>query len=193
MFTKLSDKITDILISNNAVKQEDHEIYYYGVQQGITLLLNILTTIVIALVCGELWQCMVFMLSFVLPRRYAGGYHAKTPLRCYIYSNALIFAVLLIIKFFTLGIFICGSLSVISGAIIFFLSPVEAANKPLDEKERTVYRNRARVILVILLVIQVVLSSINCNTAVMCISMALFLLAALMVVGKLDLRMNKFI
>ncbi len=193
MFTKLSDKITDILISNNAVKQEDHEIYYYGVQQGITLLLNILTTIVIALVCGELWQCMVFMLSFVLPRRYAGGYHAKTPLRCYIYSNALIFAVLLIIKFFTLGIFICGSLSVISGAIIFFLSPVEAANKPLDEKERTVYRIRARVILVILLVIQVVLSSINCNTAVMCISMALFLLAALMVVGKLDLRMNKFI
>ena len=192
MFTKLSDKITDILISNNAVKQEDHEIYYYGVQQGITLLLNILTTIVIALVCGELWQCMVFMLSFVLPRRYAGGYHAKTPLRCYIYSNALIFAVLLIIKFFTLGIFICGSLSVISGAIIFFLSPVEAANKPLDEKERTVYRIRARVILVILLVIQVVLSSINCNTAVMCISMALFLLAALMVVGKLDLRMNKF-
>ena len=193
MFTKLSDKITDILISNNAVKQEDHEIYYYGVQQGITLLLNILTTIVIALVCGELWQCLVFMLSFVLPRRYAGGYHARTPLRCYIYSNALIFAVLLIIKFFTLGIFICGSLSVISGAIIFFLSPVEAANKPLDEKERTVYRIRARVILVILLVIQVVLSSINCNTAVMCISMALFLLAALMVVGKLDLRMNKFI
>ena len=192
MFTKLSDKITDILISNNAVKQEDHEIYYYGVQQGITLLLNILTTIVIALVCGELWQCMVFMLSFVLPRRYAGGYHAKTPLRCYIYSNALIFAVLLIIKFFTLGIFICGSLSVISGAIIFFLSPVEAANKPLDEKERTVYRIRARVILVILLVIQVVLSSINCNTAVMCISMALFLLAALMVVGMEDLQIDKF-
>ena len=84
MFTKLSDKITDILISNNAVKQEDHEIYYYGVQQGITLLLNILTTIVIALVCGDLWQCMVFMLSFVLSRSYAGGYHARTPDRSYI-------------------------------------------------------------------------------------------------------------
>ena len=192
MFTKLSDKITDILISNNAIKQKDREIYYYGVQQGITLLLNILTTIVIALVCGELWQCLVFMLSFVLPRRYAGGYHARTPLRCYIYSNALIFAVLLIIKFFTLGIFICGSLSVISGAIIFFLSPVEAANKPLDEKERTVYRIRARVILVILLLIQVVLSFLNCSTAVMCISIALFLLAALMVVGMEALRINKF-
>ena len=191
MFTKLSDKITDILISNNAIKQKDREIYYYGVQQGITLLLNILTTIVIALVCGELWQCLVFMLSFVLPRRYAGGYHAKTPFRCYIYSNTMIFAALLVIKFFTLGIFICGSLSVISGAIIFFLSPVEAANKPLDDKERTVYRIRARVILVILLLIQVVLSFLNCSTAVMCISIALFLLAALMVVGMEDLRINK--
>lgn len=184
MFTKLSDKITDILISNNAIKQKDREIYYYGVQQGITLLLNILTTIVIALVCGELWQCLVFMLSFILPRRYAGGYHAKTPLRCYIYSNALIFAALLIIKYFTLGIFICGCLSIISGAIIFFLSPIEAANKPLDDKERKVYRIRTRIILVILLAIQATLSYLNCSTAVMCISIALFLLAALMVMGR---------
>lgn len=193
MFTKLSNKITDILVSNNSVKQEDRDIYYYGVQQGLTLILNILTTIVIAFLCGELWQCFLFMLSFILPRRYAGGYHAKTPLRCYVYSNAMIFAALLTIKFFTLGIFICGCLSVISGAIIFFLSPIEAANKPLDDKERTVYRIRARVILVILLVFQVVLSFLNCNTAVMCISLALFVLAALVVVGIIDSRINNFL
>ena len=153
MLTKLSDTITDILIANNTIKPEDRELYCYGVRHGLTLIANVLTTIVIALVCGELWQCLVFMLSFILTRRYAGGYHAKTPLRCYIYSNALIFAALLIIKFLSLGIFICGCLSVISGTIIFFLTPVEAANKPLDEKERTVYRIRTRIILVRLLAI----------------------------------------
>lgn len=192
MFTKLSNKITDILLGNNTIKQEDREIYCYGVQQGLTLILNILTTIVIAFVCREFWQCLIFMISFILPRRYAGGYHAKTPLRCYIYSNAVIFAALLIIKFFTLGIFICGCLSVISGAIIFFLSPIEAANKPLDDEEKMVYRIRARIILVILLVIQFVLSILNYNTAVMCISLALFLLAALMVMGMINSRVNKF-
>lgn len=102
----------------------------------------------------------------------------------------MIFAALLTIKFFTLGIFICGCLSVISGIIIFFLAPIEAANKPLDDKERIVYRIRARVILVILIVIQGALSFLKCNTAVMCISIALFLLAALMVVGMIAFYIN---
>ncbi|MDE7390500.1 MAG: accessory gene regulator B family protein, partial [Lachnospiraceae bacterium] len=149
------------------------------------------TTFTIALICGELWQTVVFMFAYIPLRIYAGGYHAKTPLRCYIYSNALIFAVLLIIKFLPLGNFICGSLSLISGAIIFFLSPIEAANKPLDDKEKTVYRLRVRIILAILLMLQIMFSLLRCNKIVMCISLALLMVAALMVVGMIESRNNR--
>lgn len=191
MFTQLSNKITDFLVESKAISNNDREIYHYGIQQGLILILNFFTTFIIAIACDELWHSVIFMLTYIPLRRYAGGFHAKTALKCYIYSTISIFAILLIIKFLPLGNIICGFFSLISGVIIFLLSPIEAANKKLDGKEKTVYQLRARVILIILIMLQIVFSLLHCNVVTKCISLALLMLSVLMLVGMVELRANR--
>ena len=71
---KIAEKISD--------DKEEQEILQYGLHQGFTILLNLVTLIV----CGILWNELSLMLFLFLGifflRPYAGGYHADTELRC---------------------------------------------------------------------------------------------------------------
>ena len=86
MFAKTADTITKKLQENNSISSEQYEICRLGFQQGLTILLNAVTVIVIGAVMKELWQAILFMALYAPLRRNAGGYHARTATRCYIYS-----------------------------------------------------------------------------------------------------------
>lgn len=145
--SNVAEKMTQRLVSAALIKPEDSSLYQYGLQQGLFMLLNFFTTVVVGLLFGMLWQSILFSLVYMPLRMNAGGYHARTPLRCYIFSTALIFAVLSVIRLVLYNKLICGIMAAVGAAIIFALAPVENANKPLDEIERKVYRKRARLTL----------------------------------------------
>lgn len=46
MLLRISEKITGILVENKIITQESREIYRFGVQQGIMLLLNFFTLLI---------------------------------------------------------------------------------------------------------------------------------------------------
>ena len=64
MFAEISEKITKKLEENGTITSEQYEICRYGFQQGFTLILNALTTIVIGAVLGELWQAVLFIAAY---------------------------------------------------------------------------------------------------------------------------------
>lgn len=144
----VAEKMTQRLVSAALIKPEDSSLYQYGLQQGLFMLLNFFTTVVVGLLFGMLWQSILFSLVYMPLRMNAGGYHARTPLRCYVFSTALIAAVLSVIRLVLHNKLICGIMAVAGAAIIFVLAPVGDANKPLDEIERKVYRKRACLTLV---------------------------------------------
>ena len=90
MFYKASIYIADILEQQNKFASEDKEVYRYGIQQGLNLALNILTTIIIGCLCDMLLPSILFLVCYMPLRSFCGGYHAKTHLRCYIYSVIMI-------------------------------------------------------------------------------------------------------
>lgn len=147
MFHNVSDKLTKTLIENATISEDDYEIYRYGIQQGLTIIMNLATTMLIGVVCKMIWQSWVFTVAYIPLRSFAGGYHARTPFRCYIFSSALILAVLLAMKNVLFTVFVCGIMLSISSFIIILLAPVEDQNKPLDEKEQIIYRKKALMIL----------------------------------------------
>lgn len=61
MFAKTADTITKKLQENNSISSEQYEICRLGFQQGLTILLNAVTVIVIGAVMKELWQAILFM------------------------------------------------------------------------------------------------------------------------------------
>jgi len=60
MFSHISGRITDNMVNDGIIASEDRELYFYGVQQGLIILLNIITTVIVGLLLGTLWQMLVF-------------------------------------------------------------------------------------------------------------------------------------
>jgi accessory gene regulator protein AgrB len=76
---------------------------------------------------------------FLLLRSFSGGYHAPTAGICFVCSVGLLFLAAMVLPDLKLNT-MSHILFVLSTGIVLWLSPVEAINKPLDEKEHCVYR-----------------------------------------------------
>lgn len=184
MLLRMSEKITDIFVENEIIANENREIYRYGIQQGIMLLLNFFTLLIIGLIHGMIFEVLIFILAYIPLRSYAGGFHAKTHMKCYSVSVIIINAVLLTIKYSRITISIYFLLAFFSLIIIFILAPVEDENKLLGKIEIVIYRKKSRIILLIIFLWFVVAFFTEFFSMVKFISLALTTLGILLLIGK---------
>ena len=178
------EKITDSFIQNGVIPSEDKDLYTYGLEQGTLMVLNIATTIVIGIVLRMVWQSILLTLVYIPLRTYAGGYHARTQFRCYIFSIGTMSITLLGIKLIPWTSIICLMVALCAGSIVFLFAPVEDSNKPLDQMEIVIYRKKTRMILSFLLVVNLLFWILGQKQVLICITMAIGLLAMMLVVGK---------
>lgn len=184
MFSSIAEKITIHLESNNAFKSEDRAIYQYGIQQGLSIMLNLSTTLLLGIVTGMIWESIIFLAAYMLLRRYAGGFHAKTPARCYIYSSVMVLLALLGIKYMCDSILISICMFIVGSLIIFLFSPIEDKNKPLDAAEQLVYQKRTRFYLIVEVVLDMAMMCLGFKVLYEPISISLFCLGILVALGK---------
>ena len=191
MFAKTADIIAQRLKDNNTIDDEHYEICRYGLQQGFIIILNIVSTVAVGVVFGMLWQAVFFTAIYIPLRSYAGGYHANTALRCYIYSILLMIAVLLAIRHITIPSFICIIILVISVSVIAMFAPVEDLNKPLDKMEKAVYKKRTIIISTFEGLLLLISLTLNLMQITYCIVWAFILMATILLIGKSKNRMCK--
>ena len=186
MFVNISEKITNRLIRDNVIDDCNREIYLFGVEQFLTTVLNIITTLVIGIVLGELWQSLLFVLLFMALRTYAGGYHASTPIGCYLLTSSIITIALSVLKYIKINIFVCIGLLIISGVVILILSPVESKNKPLDNIEFIIYRKKAIAIWGIQVICAALCTVMGYWDILTCITLAHMILALSQLFAKVE-------
>ena len=183
----LTQKLISSLIDNNIIKKEDAEIYSYGLKQMIFIALNLITTIFIGLIFNKMFEVILFMVTYIPIRVYAGGYHARTKLRCYIFSVLMLISVCYILKLYLLKSYLSiGILAIISSGIILYLAPVEDKNKILDEIEIEVYTKRTirnLIIVLIVLCITLIFNKINLSA---CICISLLCNGVILILGKIN-------
>lgn len=141
---RIIQRIVEGFVNKGIVDCEEKSIYEFGLRQGFVIIINFVTMFTIGLVFGELLNVLVFAISYLVLRPYAGGYHAETEVGCYVLSNLLILAVILISRnavfdFSSLIIMLC-----VACGVLLFLSPVEDHRKPLDDVEIEVFRRTLR-------------------------------------------------
>lgn len=190
MIEKISCAIVKKFEAFDIVNNENRDIYLFGTYQGLVLIINLISMILIGIAFGQIFECLLYMLLFIPMRSFAGGYHASSPQRCYVYSMACIVLAMLIIKFTVFNLVIYYIASIISGAVIFNLAPVEDQNKPLDKVEIIHYRVRTQVTLVIEGLFFVVSMTLNWNTGMICTTLSLVTLCLMLIAGKIK---NKLI
>jgi len=184
MIQLISNRITDKLIENGTIVNEDRELYVYGLQQGFIMLINIITTIIIGVIFGMFWQSIVFLIAYIPIRSYAGGYHARTQLRCYFISTLIIIMALLGMRMIMWTNFYCLLTAFLSSIIIIILAPVEDTNKPLSQKEKQVYRKMTIIILGVLFNLIILFQVLGQFQISVSITMAILVLGFMVVFGN---------
>ena len=142
MITYISKKLTNRLLTRKVILPEDLEIYQFGLEQLFTNIIDILTLLGIGIFMKMLWHAIVFGAAFMFLRKYAGGFHTSTQIRCYYMTTFVIITTLWIIKYMPINNFIYYGLITISSIVILLLSPVESKNKELDGIEKIIYRRK---------------------------------------------------
>ncbi len=185
LLAKLSQWIGDDLVRSNVIEAEDAEIYIYGINQILVSVLNVSSALIIGLIFGTLLEIAVFLTAYIPLRSFAGGYHARTPLRCYIYSLIMLIIVSIGLKY--LHIEMWGYYAVLLAAvlIVLVLSPVEDNNKPLDDVEYKVYKRRAMLIAAIELAISILLKLIGLDNLFIAVVYSFAVLGFMLIIGAL--------
>lgn len=128
-------------------KKEKEEIIRYGLDRIKSTCTMTLVTLLMGCIFQVFFQSIVFLVCFIVLRKYAGGYHADTQNRCYVISTAIIAVALLAIRYMSDGsdnkIFIL--LQSVNFILLYFLVPVDNKNHRLEQWEKEKYGKKARV------------------------------------------------
>lgn len=150
MKNSISMFLVRMLIETNTISEEEKCLYMYGIEQGITYIINWSITIMVGIFFGNLIPTLGFMVMYIPLRSFAGGFHAITKRRCFYYSNILILCCEIIFYFWKyIPASIFGIAFLLGNLIIAFLSPIQSPNKPLVEEEIIQYKSTILKIMII--------------------------------------------
>lgn len=184
------NNITYWLLDENIIEKEDIEIYKYGIQQGLFTIINSGITLLTGFVLGVFAQSITLLLSYIPLRMYAGGVHARTATRCFIYTHIINLSLLLSVKWISTPNFVLWFIIVFAVIIIYIFSPIEAKNKPLSKEEFQIYGNKARRILATLFCIAIFLNHIGEHKHSLCIFGTIIITSITMICGIVVDRME---
>lgn len=127
----------DYLKEKVIISEEEAPVVLYGMKLLFMTLVEFSSVILLAVWCGNLLEGLCFLLGFCPLRLYAGGYHAKTPIRCFFMTLAVY-----MVFSFLLGIIPVERyqfIELITGLLTFFvverLAPIIHENRIIDSYE----------------------------------------------------------
>lgn len=168
----------------NGNPETNKEIIMYGMEALLMDVLGFALTVFVG-VCFHYIIGSIFTWVFLYPlRKYAGGYHASTRIRCTILSIAILtlsFYVILklnIVRIDMCIIFICSFL-------LWCFAPVSTANKRLDSVEVKEYRKRTRVLVLIDIAVYIFAATFSIKVIAASITISLFIVGTSVLAGKI--------
>ena len=148
MISVIADRISEKMLHEGLILEEDRELYRYGffllISRGIFF---VIAGIAGAFV-GNLWDSIFFYILFSLLRGYAGGLHADREAVCLFSTTASLFLAAKIIFCLRRGNYVilsCGVL-VVCSALVLLIAPLDSDSKPLGESEMRHHRKVTRLL-----------------------------------------------
>lgn len=127
---------------DNNLDEENKAIISFGMDQMLNAGLNLISLILLGVIMNSWKESIIFLILFIPLRKYAGGYHADTKIRCYMLTN-LMFA--FSIQFYKLfsgsGTKVLFFVIVLS-ALVGILAPVDNLNNLLSAKQKCLYQSK---------------------------------------------------
>ncbi len=183
MFVKIADNIVKWMLNSQIIEENKAVIRRWGISHILDTAFNIVTFLIIGILFNMPVETIVFTLGYIPLRIYAGGYHAKTPFRCWCLSNIILAVSLVIVQNAEKCYIAFGILSLIAIVGLIILMPVEDLHKPLDENDRKKYKKRGVAILAVEICISVVFTLLHHSKISLVLSSIWVLLSVMLILG----------
>ena len=136
MEEKLSRILTEFLISQGIGKSELFQIYMYGFELIISFLFSLSLIILIGILMRKIIVTFVFLIIFILLRRFTGGYHAPSFVLCQITTILTYLIVMEASYLFTINLYEYLILYIFGSILILKYAPIVNIKKPLSPRKR---------------------------------------------------------
>lgn len=194
MLSAISKKLTSRFILKGDIIEEERETYDYCFEIFLSTLLNSFFLLITGLVSGQFIYTCLFMLSFILFRKVSGGFHAKSHIKCFL-TLVLVYMIFLSFLFFATDetMLVCSIIFTLTGVVlIYYLSPVEHPNNPLDLELKEKLAKKAKWAAVIFSVIIILFIALtNLYKIIFCLAYGMFSVAVSIAYVKISSHINK--
>lgn len=151
--SKWIDKKINSFIENADIPKEDVPIIKYGLRQGFKSITGFGLAVIVGVLMRISLQGILFMISYILLRIYAGGYHADTEKKCAVLSAISVIGAYLLIKFGLDSKAFVLILSIICLIVLCVFTPVDNPQNIISKKEKKLYKKIAIVLALIYMTI----------------------------------------
>jgi len=160
MLKKSAEQMAFFFVKMGIIDEKVKDVYIYGSELLISEMICTLLVLGMGLCTDKFMETLLYLASYMPIRIYAGGYHATSHRNCTVIFNLCYIVIFFIVdKILSLNLdYIIYILSIGSGLIIAILAPIEDLRKPLDEREKYIYGEKAkkRVLLLLLFAIMII-------------------------------------
>lgn len=166
VFKKIGDiakRICTCFMQHGQIREEDFDLYVYGFREGIILSINLSIWLIVGGLFGQFWENAVFLFIYWFLRRYAGGYHANSREKCFIYSMLLILVNMTMLRIVSISRDIGVLMLSIALFITWVCSPVESLKNHMEEEQKKKFRMMSRGIGLAAAGLVVILYQVFCN------------------------------
>ncbi len=187
----ISKKIVQWLVEYGVILKEDAELYEYAVFTVYILIFTLGVSVIIGKIMGHTMESIVFIITFMIFRKFCGGYHAKHIQSCLMLSVIMIaISVYMICMMIDLSIMVVGiTLSLIS---IFVFSPVDSENYRLSQMEKKDFRRVVVILIIICISAEIVLLATTELRCFYCIGFGVIMTAILQLIQVVrNIRYNR--
>jgi accessory gene regulator B len=127
---RIIDGFIGFWVREGFVRENDQDIYSYGLELLISTVMNILALLALGLIFGRLAETAVVLAVMLPMQSFAGGYHANTHLKCFLIMIIGWFPVMWMIDSLSgkgAAVVSCAAITV-----ILRLAPVRHVNVPMS-------------------------------------------------------------
>lgn len=163
MLEKLARRIASYFVKMNVAKEEDEELYIYGLQTILSSVFSILFIGLLSIIFGKILESIIYLSSFILLRRYTGGYHAKKYWTCFCIT-VISYIINMVIGHYIieygeyLMIYLLFFICII---VIVLLAPIANKNRPIAESQIGHFKKINRCLCIFFTILCVILNILH--------------------------------
>ena len=183
MLKRIAEKVVNGMMKYGTIPREEKELYVFGVYQTIISGIEILLMLVTGIFWNVAWQCVSFLIVFMVLRRYAGGFHASTLPRCVLMSWSMVCIGCIWAKNLMLDTRLQIALLLFSGIFIILFAPIPDVHKKLYDYEIQKYRRFSLEIWLVYVMAYVVLWKLDYREFAQCIVIGIAMVLLVMIMS----------